>query len=190
VRYRIAVLLVLAAVPAAAQGPDPIRGYVIDLRGTTTGLPKDTAFFPGIPVETIVPARGFGFEVGGHVYVLTLGPSRVGLGATYVRARGTTEGIAATVSTVAPQVSFNFGTAAGWSYLSAGLGAASVSTTATSETGTIRADTESLRSVNYGGGARWFLARRLAVGFDLRLHQVSGPPKTTLFAASVGFSIR
>lgn len=189
-RGLLAVVLVLAASPAAAQAPDPVAGYVIDLRGATGGLPKDTAFFPGIPVETIVPARGFGFDVGAHVYLFGLGASRVGLGASYLRARGTAPGIVASVSTLSPQVSFNFGTASGWSYLSAGLGRAWVATTVERESGAVTADSGGLSALNYGGGARWFLAERVAAGFDLRFHHVSGPPKTRLFTASVGFSVR
>jgi hypothetical protein len=190
VRWLVAAVLAVAAPPAAAQTPDPVTGYVVDLRGATSGLPKETAFFPGIPVETIVPARGFGFDVGGHVYLFPLGPSRVGVGANYVRVRGTTPGIVASVRAVAPQVSFNFGTANGWSYVSAGVGRAWVTTTVDGESGSMTADSDGLDAVNYGGGARWFLRRRVAVGFDIRVHRISGPPKTTLFAASLGFSLR
>jgi len=190
VRCLVAAVLVLATAPAAAQGPDPVAGYVIDLRGATSGLPKETAFFPGIPVETIVPARGFGFDVGVHVYPFTLGPSRIGFGAAYVGVRGTTPGIVANVRTLAPQVSFNFGTAGGWSYLSAGLGRAWVTSTVDRESGALISESGALSAMNYGGGARWFLRRRLAIGFDVRFHRVSGPPKTNLVSASVGFSVR
>ena len=189
-RSLVAVVLVLAAAPATAQGPDPVAGFVVDLRGATSGLPKETAFFPGIPLETIVPARGFGFDVGGHLYLFGLGAARVGLGANYVGVRGTVPGVVTNVRTIAPQLSFNFGTADGWSYLSAGLGRAWVATRADDESGSRSAETEGLSSTNYGGGARWFLTRRLAVGFDVRVHRIAGPPKTSLFSASVGFSVR
>ena len=100
-------------------------------------------------------------------------------------------GIVANLSTVSPQVSFNFGTASGWSYLSAGLGRAWMTTRfEDDESDPVSADSGSLSATNYGGGARWFLARRLAVGFDARFHRMSGPPKTSLFTASVGFSVR
>lgn len=187
----VVLVLVLAPAAAAAQGEDPVAGYVLDLRGATSNLPAETAFFPGIPLETIVPARGFGFDVGGHVYLFRLGPSRVGVGANYVRVRGTTMGIVANTSTVAPQLSFNFGTANGWSYLSAGLGRAWVTTRFDDEESeSVTAESGGLSAANYGGGARWFLARRLAVGFDARFHRISGPPKTSLFSMAVGFSLR
>jgi hypothetical protein len=187
---RFLVVVLLLAVPAAAQTPDRVGGYVVDLRGATSGLPRDTVFFPGIPAETIVPARGFGFDVGGHVYVFTLGPSRIGLGANYVRVRGTSPGVAANVSTVAPQISFNFGGANGWSYLSAGLGRAWVKTTVERAAGPTTADTGGLSALNYGGGARWFLARHVAAGFDVRFHRLSGATQETLVAVSVGLSVR
>ena len=189
-RLVVAAVVMLAASPAAAQTADPVAGYVIDLRGATSGLPRQTIFYPGIPVETIVPARGFGFDVGGHVFVLRLGPARVGVGANYVRVRGTAEGIAANVSTIAPQVSFNFGSSNGWSYLSAGLGRAWVATNVARETGSAVTKTDGITSVNYGGGARWFLKRRLAAGFDVRVHRLSGPARETLVSVSVGLSVR
>jgi hypothetical protein len=184
----VLVALALCAAPAAAQ--QPISGFVVDVRGATSGLPKETAFFPGIPTETVVPARGFGFDVGGHVYLLKLGPSKLGVGANYVKVRGTTPGIVSNLEVLAPQVSFNFGGANGWSYLSAGLGRASIRTEAERASGTDVAESGGLNAINYGGGARWFLVRHVAVGFDLRVHRVSGPPKANFFAASVGFSVR
>ena len=181
---------VLLGAPVHAQSPDPPGPWVLDLRGATSGLPKDTAFFPAVATETIVPARGFGFDVGGHVYLFRLGPSRVGVGANYVRARGTTGGVVANVGTIAPQVSFNFGSSEGWSYLSAGLGRAWVKTTVAQEAGRASADSGGLTAINMGGGARWFLAAHLAVGFDVRVHRISGPPRASLFTASVGLSVK
>ena len=186
----VPLVFALAVLPAAAQGPDPVAGYVIDVRGATSGLPKETAFFPTIPLESIVPARGFGFDVGGHVYLFTLGPSRMGIGANYVRVRGTAPGIVATVSTLAPQLSFNFGSRQGWSYLSAGAGPARVTTTVDDTAGSLTSTVDGLTAVNYGGGARWFLRQHIAAGFDVRFYRISGPPKTSFFSASVGFSVR
>jgi hypothetical protein len=190
VRRLVVLVLVLLPARVVAQGQDPVGGYVLDLRGATSGLPTDTAFFPGIPLETIVPARGFGFDLGAHVYLFRLGPSRVGVGANYVRVRGTAPGVVATAGILAPQVSVNFGTANGWSYLSAGYGSVRVTTRFDDEEGAVTAESGGLDATNYGGGARWFLTRRIAVGFDARFHRISGPPKTSLFTASVGFSLR
>jgi hypothetical protein len=184
------VLFLFALAPrAAAQSSQPPGPWVIDLRGATAGLPADTAFFPPITVDTLVPSRGFGLDVGGHVYLLSWGPSRVGVGVSYVRVRGTATTVAATVGAFAPQVSFNFGTRNGWSYLGAGWGRAWVRTTAEQLAGTAERESGALAAVNFGGGARWFLTRHVGVGFDVRWHRLSGTPRTMLLTAAAGVSI-
>lgn len=207
-------LVCFAAVctPALAQPPGPPGPYVIDVRGTTTDVPNAPEFYPSIPLNTFVPGRGFGIDVGGHVYLAKLGASRIGLGANVIRIRGTAPppvldsavdvtptatirppSIRATFSTIAPQLSFNFGTRSGWSYLSAGLGVGEIVTTAVRQEGTTRRSSGQRRVINMGGGARWFLRSRFAVGFDIRVHRVSaGPitPGTSLLSASAGLSFR
>jgi len=84
---------------------------------------------------------------------------------------------------LAPQLSFNFGTTNGWSYLSAGGGPARVEA----------AETRSIQSVNAGGGARWFLNAHAAIGFDIRMHKLAAKgafPRTTLVSAAVGVSLK
>ena len=56
-----------------------------------------------------------------------------------------------------------------------------------------RQESGRLRSVNFGGGARWFIRPRLAFGFDLRAHRIaagSNTPKTNVFAVGAGVSLR
>ena len=183
------LLLLLSAAPAYAQAVEPPGPWVLDLRGATSGLPSDTAFFPPLAVDTLVPSRGFGFEAGAHVYVFSLGPARVGIGAAYTSARGTSETVTATVSALAPQVSFNFGSSNGWSYLGAGLGVAWIRTTAVQLSGEAEQESGGVRALNFGGGARWFLTSHVGVGFDLRWHQLASTPRTMLLSASAGFSI-
>jgi hypothetical protein len=203
----IAARVLLAAGPVAAQTASPPGPWVLDLRGVTSPVPTDAAFYP--PLATaFVPSRGFGVDVGAHLYLFTLGLSRIGLGANVVTLRsaatapmqvvdGEAAASAAQRATlnmwmVAPQVSANFGSRDGWSYLSAGIGAASVAT----ETANVlpgRQESGRMRSVNFGGGARWFIRPRLAFGFDLRAHRIaagSGTPKTSVFAVGAGLSIR
>jgi hypothetical protein len=109
-----------------------------------------------LPVNTLVPKRGFGLGAGAHVYLVKLGPARLGVGVEIARARGTAMTPATTTSTtttattsssatatpalsaaspidaattitlVTPQVSFNFGARDGWSYLSGGYGSAQI----------------------------------------------------------------
>jgi hypothetical protein len=163
-------------------------------------------------------------DVGAHVYLIGLGPARVGVGASVLHAAGrrkqvpTSSGSGSTtaavkpdvdvrVTTIAPQVSFNFGTSDGWSYISLGAGPASVRTTVSafasgsgSESEVLTPETSldspSLVSLNFGGGARWFTSRHLAFSFDVRFHVVSSgsgdapTPQTTLIAVSAGISLR
>ena len=180
---------------------------MIDLRGATSGLPTSSGFYPTLDEPITVPARGFGFEAGGHVYPLTFGPARIGLGLSFTQVRGTATALAATMRLVAPQVSFNFGTSRGWSYLSAGLGFASMTTrlegtlAGESESATIAATADSgrVRSLNFGGGARWFITGHLAASFDVRFHRLgagsprdgrAGTPGGTVTAVSAGLSVK
>lgn len=194
---------VLCGAPASAQEPvsEPPGPYVIDVRGVVSGLPKSEGFPPTVPTDTVLPSRGFGFDVGAHVYLFSFGCSRVGVGANVVRVRGravsgvaTLPSVEGTFTALAPQVSFNFGTEEGWSYLSAGYGTGQVEMTADPSTSPARTrDSGRLGSINYGGGARWFLVARVAFGFDVRFHRLSAgsaTPGATLVAASVGLSLR
>ena len=95
--------------------------------------------------------------------------------------------MAALLTTVGPQLSLNFGSRAGWSYLSAGIGRARMSTRAS---GFVDEDDEddvtaaqlvehgSRSSLNFGGGARWFTRQRLAVSFDVRFHIIGAGGKS------------
>ena len=97
--------------------------------------------------------------------------------------RGTAEGVVVNMQIVAPQLSFNFGTANGWSYLSAGGGPARIKGDVTLTT----------TAVNAGGGARWFMNDHAAIGFDVRIYRLSSSgsfARTTLVAASVGLSLK
>lgn len=223
----------LAGTPAFAQiaAPDPPGPYVIDVRGATSAIPGDPSFFPPVPAATIIPSRGYGIDVGAHVYLVRLGAGRLGIGANVLRVRGTASppapssgststattpattpatkpDVHATLTTIAPQLSVNFGSAEGWSYVSAGLGLAHV-TTGTSAFGGLGSETTatppgsvdsgSRSSINVGGGARWFAKARLAFSFDVRFHLVSAgaeagtspaTPRTTLLTAAVGISLR
>jgi hypothetical protein len=218
---RLVAVSLLSSTPAFAQQPPAAPGpYVIDLRGSMVGIPDEAAFFPATKFSIAVPSRGFGFDVGAHVYPFGLGPARVGIGANVVRARGSVANpdVSAVITALAPQLSFNFGTRDGWSYLSAGYGTVRVSTevdasvplapalipggTAPSPNleGTVttrdrKTESGRLGVFNVGGGARWFLSRHLATSFDLRLYRVpassgAGTVGFSAFGASVGLSVR
>jgi hypothetical protein len=204
--------------------PAPPGPYVIDVRGGTIGAPRAAGFYPAVPVGTRIPTRAFGLDVGGHVYLFRLGAARMGLGANFYRLRGTAQPLAvkapsgstpptnppaaaatpdmkSTVTTIAPQLSLNFGSSTGWSYISAGLGRAQVTTerSAFAKGEAETRDSGGLSSLNFGGGARWFTSDHLAFTFDIRFHllsagkaqgSVAGTPSNRVVSASAGISLR
>lgn len=188
---RLAVWLGLAGVllgsrvDAQSLTPGPPGPYfVVDVRGATSGIPTSIGLYPTVPEGGQVPSRGFGYDAGAHAYLFNLGTVRIGLGVSVIGVRGTATDADATMRILAPQLSFNFGTSDGWSYLSVGAGTARVDA---EETG-------SSSAINAGGGARWFIKRHLGVGFDIRLHRIAADGdimgQSTAFSASVGFSLK
>ena len=78
------------------------------------------------------------------------------------------------MTTVAGQVSFNFGSRDGWSYLTAGYGNTRTRSQVSSDVlgpivHSVVVITRHSPTINYGGGARWFIREHMAVGFDLRV---------------------
>ena len=203
-----AALLINASTAAVAQtqaatalpGAPSWPRFVVDLRGATSGIPSDVGFYPPLPDGALVPARGFGLDVGGHVYFGKWGPVRLGGGANLVLARATEgEAITVTERLLAPQLSFNFGSPLGWSYVSGGVGTANIEGRSRNEaTGETRSrSSETLRAFNVGAGARWFFSDHLAFTFDLRFHRIGagggefiGTGADTLGSASVGLSFK
>jgi hypothetical protein len=170
---------------AQSLTPGPPGPFVFDVRGAVSGVPNSEAFvLPGTTAATI-PTRGFGGSIGGHVYAFRLGPGRFGIGVDVMLARATTVDVQTTMTTVDPQVSFNFGTSDGWSYLSAGVGTARVNVKPVELS-------ESVQSFNWGGGARWFLNPHFGIGFDVRIRHLSAGdvvPKGMAVGVTVGLSL-
>ena len=178
----------LPVIPVAAQSinPGPPGPFVFDIRGATSGIPSSDALFPDLAVGELVPTRGFGGSIGGHVYAIQIGPTRLGFGADVMLVRGSTSGVSSTFLSVDPQLSLNFGTSEGWSYLSAGVGPARVN-------GNPAGVSDTVRAINWGGGARWFLGPHFGVGFDVRVHNLAASavlPKATALSAAVGISMK
>jgi len=230
VRFRWSVLIglsvmmgVLGARTASAQKQSPPGPFVIDVRGDFAGFtPTDTSAAAFNLTKTQMPSRGFGFEVGAHVYPLRSRHITLGIGGNWLTSRGNRvpDPVAAprdpTVrekfETFDGQLSLNFGTSEGWSYVSGGIGSSRRSIqsfpvtasvvngqiTYTQSTEPLTADGLRSRTVNYGGGARWFASSHFAFGFDLRWYAVSPTlatatmpalPRQTLFIANAGISI-
>jgi hypothetical protein len=213
-RRSAALVLVLPAFvcalssPVLAQDePSRIGPFVLDLRGSFPGFPNDPALAESRGLDAReLPGRGLGADAGLHVFLLRWKAVTVGLGGqlTFARAhaagapeaflRGATERFIS----MSPQLSLNFGTGDGWSYLSAGRGTATWSLVPDGGE-RLPSDEERLRTLNYGGGARWFARRHVAFTVDVRFHEVApgtpqlgrpGSPRTTLLVLSAGISVK
>jgi hypothetical protein len=211
------VVFVTSASTAVAQQKEPIGRWVIDARATSSGLPNEAGWVPAVPEGTLVPGRGLGFEVGAHVYVLRWRSVALGVGATLLVADGTAAPnapdtdttpvppptipeVSTRIRSFAPQVSLNFGHSLGWSYVSAGLGSTNVESEATLSGATFTPRTsDAVKTLNYGGGARWFINDHVGVGFDLRWHKLSivpatathpGAPRASLIAVGAGVVLK
>ncbi len=209
-----AAFVLLAASVSAAQTADPIPRFVADVRAATVGLPTAPGWTPRVPVNAEVPSRALGVEAGAHVRLVGLGPIMLGAGLALVAARGSTAAQAAVgaptappevstrLTSLAPQVSLNFGRRLGWSYVSLGFGWAKVSSEASAPAApgvpaTLEQDWSG--APNFGAGARWFVNDHVGVGFDLRWHQLAtvgatasrpGAPRDTLFVLGAGISLQ
>lgn len=197
IRYAALLSVLLLPVVAFAQTEPGSPGpYVIDVRGAMLSIPNAGEFYPALPTAATIPGRAFGLDVGAHVFGKRLGGSTLGLGAnvTVVHGKVGPPDVSATAFTLAPQVSLNFGSSDGWSYVGGGYGLGKISTlVAGSPDATV--ETGNLGTLNFGGGARWFVNPHVAAGFDVRFYRFgasgdAGTPATMHVALSVGMSVR
>jgi hypothetical protein len=209
-----ALFVILCAAPVAAQAPPPrISIAALDLHGAFVKFPDTQVLADsrGLPSILDLPGAGFGGTIGLHVYPLRWKAVTFGLGGEVVGLRahsvpsgsptqtGATIAVTEKFLSFAPQLSLNFGSAAGWSYISGGVGLSQWSVIPDGAAPQ-DPDSERLATVNYGGGARWFMKRHLAFSFDVRIYSIDkgappstglpGSPHTTLMVIGAGVSLR
>jgi hypothetical protein len=216
-----AVLAASLLAPALAHAQDvappplleePISPFVVDARGVMARFKQDPTVAASLGVaSTDLPTRGLGIAVGAHVYPLRTRRFALGLGGEILlRARGThtvppmeedgPDGptLVTRMTAVSPQLSLNFGKRSGWSYLSGGIGWASLTSEIEFET-PVESPSERRRTLNYGGGARWFAKEHLAFTFDLRFYSIGAGeaavgepalPAMRLMVFSAGVSVK
>jgi hypothetical protein len=210
----LSVLLISLCATAGAQPPPPrISTVALDLHGDFVKFPDTQALADsrGLPSISDLPGTGFGGTIALHVYPVRWKAVTFGLGGEVVglRAHGVPSALEAQASgtiavsekflSAAPQLSLNFGSAAGWSYISGGVG---LSQWSVIPDGAAPQDADSARllTINYGAGARWFMKRHLAFSFDVRIYSIDkgttpptglpGSPHTTLMVIGAGVSLR
>ncbi len=211
-RAVLAVVLAVTIAPAVQaqeREPEPISRFVVDARGALPRFPADPATASAIDVTTDnLPKRGLGLSFGAHLYPIR-GKVTLGIGAELLTTRashtlpaaqeGGADGptVKARLVVFSPQLSLNFGSSRGWSYVSAGIGRAIYTTE--QETDPVTDPQSKPRDLNYGGGARWFAQPHLAFTFDLRWHRVdaqdaiAGRPaygQTRIVVFSAGISVK
>lgn len=203
-RRLLLFLLLIASTPAFAQTNERLPWFAVDLHAATVGLPQAEGWVPVVSADTDLPGRNWGLVVGGTAYPVKLGLVTFGVGASILTAKGTGEsfaivtgsGASATtrntqvvhtgITSLAPQLSMNFGKKLGWSYLSLGLGRSKVSSRADAA-GTIPASTvpEAWNSaLNFGGGAKWFMKKHLGAGFDARFIKLASRSQTAVLPSA------
>ena len=209
IAYSLLALLLLP-LPSFAQTPEPIGPVAIDVRVATPRFKENADVASALGVSTTnMPGRGLGLAGGLHWYPLRMGRVTLGLGgellfsgaSNTLEAEDDTGVDGPTVKTrfnaVSPQVSLNFGTGRGWSYLSGGLGWGNFTTEREDEP--VADGDGSPRVLNYGGGARWFAKDHLAFAFDVRFYAINAQeaitgrpayPKMTLMVISAGVSFK
>jgi hypothetical protein len=204
------LIALLAANRALAQDPPPRIGpFVVDLHATVPRFPQDPQLAESRDMTLAeLPGSGLGVLVGVHFYPLRWRAVTFGLGGEFAtgRSRQTPTTAQTTIrpaterlTTITPQLSFNFGTGNGWSYISGGLGRSTWEVTPQGQEG-FAADSEQLKTISYGGGARWFMKTHLAFSFDARFYAINpgtpfvagalGSPRTTLIVIGAGVSVR
>jgi hypothetical protein len=197
----------------AQEPPPPIPRFVVDVHATVPMFPSDSqqlAQSHSLNSTQLLPGQGFGAQLGVHLYLVRWRALTVGIGGEAIVARSTYTppadappdqiAVEERLVSAAPQLSFNFGTGHGWSYLSGGVGR---SVLALHPIGALAtdADVEPLQTVNYGGGARWFIKNHLAFSLDVRFYEIQpgtsvapgvipGSPRMRMVIIGAGVSLK
>ena len=208
----LALLICVAVCPRAAaqQGPRIAR-IVADVRLTFPKFPNESPVLAASRDigPTDLPGLGRGIDGALHAYLLQWGAVTFGVGANLMigRSRSTPpstqppsgQAVTERFTSIAPQVSLNFGNGYGWSYLSGGIGRSTWFIVPDRAAAT-PADVERIKTINYGGGARWFKKKHVGFSFDVRFYAINpgtpvgthliGSPRTTLLVIGAGVSIK
>jgi hypothetical protein len=187
--FALAAVLCVSDVALAQDEQKPISPFVIDVRGTIPRFPSSDGLAASRNLQTAeLPGSGFGVDLGAHLYLLRWKAVTFGAGGQFTFGRSHSGGgnnsglvlrpVTEHFKTISPQLSFNFGHANGWSYLSGGVGPG-VWSIVPDGYAPLASDDERLTVYNYGGGGRWFSKAHLAFTFDVRFFDIY--PGTPLF---------
>lgn len=207
----LSICLALAT-PAAAQQKEPIGPFAIDVRGAFGRHKAEPSVATDLGVQPAnLPTRTLGIVAGAHVYPLRSRRVTLGIGGNVVMTRGSKsletveEGddpvdgpaVRRHFTTFSPEISLNFGHRNGWSYISGGMLGRSKLYVEREDAPVTSAPYRS--TINYGGGARWFISHHVALSVDFRWYSVAeqtaepgivAQPRTTLLLLSGGIAFK
>jgi opacity protein-like surface antigen len=206
----VSLYLLVCHAEVLAQPTAPPGPFILDARGsfTSVGRSEELAAPRGLTAGEL-PKTVLGVDLGAHFYPLRRKVT-VGLGASLLMVGGTQtpgppeEGAVDApvtpgefrVRAIVPQLSLNFGSSRGWSYLGAGLGFSQL------KAGRAESDLEyspQLLTLNVGGGARWFVSEHVAFNIEGRYYRLAGKnleagyvgnPVVTMFVFGAGLSFK
>ena len=211
----LVLCLVVCSGAAAQQGPR-IGPLVFDVHLTFPRFPADsTVLAESKDIQQVadLPGLGRGIDAAAQVYLLTWRAVTLGVGGNVMISRShstqpldesgapiaSRPALTERFTSIAPQVSLNFGNGDGWSYLSGGIGRSTWSIVPDGAIATT-ADEERIKTINYGGGARWFKKKHVGFSFDVRFYAINpgtpvrthtvGSPRTTLLVIGAGVSVK
>jgi hypothetical protein len=192
----------------AQDTPTPFPHVVIDLHGIVPVFPNDNAQLANSRQLTVgeLPGAGLGGRVGVHAYLFRWRAITFGVGGEVFSAKSSSTPdpslnlvpVAERLTSGDGQISFNFGSGHGWSYLSGGFGRSQWSIIPAGQPAG-SADSELLSTANYGGGAHWSIKRHLGFSLDVRLYEIQpgsptsigpGSPRTRLLVAGAGIFLK
>jgi hypothetical protein len=214
------VILILASLPLPAfaqDPPPPIPWFVVDLHASVPRFPSDDQQLADSRNMSIaeLPGTGLGTQIAVQLYPLHTRVVTFGVGGelAYGRSKQTPSAVDAAaavanggtalrsaqehITILSPQVSLNFGNGSGWSYLSVGLGQSTWSIEPEG-LGDYLSNGDKLKTLNYGGGARWFIKPHVAFSLDVRFYAISpgfayifpATPRTRLLIIAAGISLK
>ena len=214
---RFALTLVISVAicsPAAAQQGPRIGPFVVDLHMTLPQFPSDSpALADSRNIKpTDLPGLGRGIDAAAHLYLAKWRAVTFGIGGNIMIGRSTSpapqadpgvpvtgQAVTERYTSIAPQISLNFGDGHGWSYLSGGIGRSTWFIVPEGALATA-ADEEQIKTINYGGGARWFKKKHVGFSLDVRFYAINpgtpigthlvGSPRTTLIVIGAGISVK
>lgn len=208
----VAVVLLSASEARSQEPPPKIGPFVVDFHASIPKFPSDARLAESRDlVSAELPGRGLGIQLGVTVYPLHWRAVTFGFGGELATSRAkktpappttasgpTLRATEEKFTSLAPQLSFNFGNGHGWSYISGGL-ARSTWSLVPADRPPFPSDEEKLKTINYGGGARWFIKPHVAFSFDVRFYAINpgaaylgfpGSPRTTLLVIGAGVSVK